>query len=139
MDNESRIYNCYSDSNSASSATCPRANPLSIETSCILELDGAFFLLFEVEADVPNVDLETVIVLGISRELATALLRAGICRCAITDTIPTPCDEVEFKCILAIGNNVFRVFEVENEEERLVLVRTTAEDALRLVQQGACI
>lgn len=93
----------------------------SIGANCIAEIDGKFFLLVEIEIG----DFEQVIVIRISAALAAQLLRAGVELCEIVTTIPTPIPgtQVNLICAFVVGENVFLVFNVENETDELVLVR----------------
>lgn len=99
---------------------------ISIGATCIAVINKQFFLLVEIEVKTPGVDIEEVIVIRLTREEARALIRAGITVCRIVEEIPAPGpgQEVEFKCVLVVNNEVFLVFEIENGTEKLVLVRS---------------
>ncbi|OPX90214.1 MAG: hypothetical protein A4E53_01100 [Pelotomaculum sp. PtaB.Bin104] len=88
--------------------------------TCIAEINGQFFLLVEIEIDVPCVDIEQVVVFRLCPAEAQALLDAGVATCTIVNEIP---EGAEFRCVLVVDNQAFLVFEVENATEELVLVR----------------
>jgi hypothetical protein len=98
---------------------------ISIGATCIAEIEGQFFLLVEIEIEIAGQEIEQVIVIRISSAQADILLRAGIERCTIVTTIPTPTQGVEVNliCVFVVGNFAFLVFDVENTTDRLVLVR----------------
>jgi len=96
-----------------------------VGATCIAKIDGKFFLAVEIEVEVPGIDIEPVIFIRITEKQAEILLRSGVKRCRIVDEeFWKPGEKVEFKCILVVERMAFRVFEVENKEEVLVLVRS---------------
>jgi hypothetical protein len=97
-------------------------DPISIGATCVARIDNRFFLLIEIEIDVPGTEIEEVIIMEITAAQAAALIAAGVMRCQIVDRIPTG-TEVELICAFVVGTNVFLVFNVENMTDRLVLVR----------------
>lgn len=98
---------------------------ISIGATCIAEINGRFFLLVEIEIEAGREEIEQVIVIRITAAQAQALLRAGVERCTIVTEIPTSRAgvEVELICVFVVGNFAFLVFDVENNFDRLVLVR----------------
>lgn len=99
--------------------------PIMVGATCVAQIDGRFFLLVEIEIEVPGFEREEVIIFEITAAEAAALLAAGVMRCQIVTTIPTPRPgmEVNLICVFVVGQNAFLVFDVENAEDRLVLVR----------------
>lgn len=95
---------------------------ISIGATCVAQISGRFFLLIEIEIDVAGREIEEVIIIEITSAQAAALIAAGVMRCQIVNTIPTG-REVNLICAFVVGENVFLVFNVENEIDRLVLVR----------------
>lgn len=96
-----------------------------IGATCIAEIQGRFFLLVEIEIEVPGPDIEEVVIFRITAAQAEALLRAGIDRCTIVNEIPK-CRrgvEADLICVFVVGDFAFLVFDVENNEDELVLVR----------------
>lgn len=100
-------------------------NMFRIGARCIAEIGGRFFLLVEVEIGPEGSEMEQVVIFRISAALAAALLSAGVRRCQIVNTIPTPMPgtEVNLICGFVEGGNIFLVFDVENSTDELVLVR----------------
>ncbi|WP_352420797.1 spore coat protein [Proteiniborus sp.] len=92
-----------------------------IGASCIAEINGMFFLLIEIEIG----NLERVFVIRISAALAAQLLSSGVELCEIVNRIPTstPGTEVNLICAFVVGENVFLVFNIENDTDELILVR----------------
>lgn len=95
---------------------------ISIGATCVAQISGRFFLLIEIEIDVAGREIEEVIIIEITSAQAAALIAAGVMRCQIVNTIPTG-REANLICAFVVGENVFLVFNVENEIDRLVLVR----------------
>lgn len=104
---------------------CSLERVIRIGATCIAEINGRFFLLVEIEIGVAGEEIEQVIVIRITAAQAQALLRAGVERCTIVTEIPTSRAgvEVELICVFVVGNFAFLVFDVENNFDRLVLVR----------------
>lgn len=100
-------------------------DPISIGGTCVAQIDGRFFLLVEIEIEVIGNEREEVIIFEITAGQAAALIAAGVMRCQIVNTIPTPSpgQEVNLICVFVVGQNAFLVFNVENATDRLVLVR----------------
>lgn len=100
-------------------------DPVSIGATCVAQIEGRFFLLIEIEIEVMNNEREEVIIFEITAAQAAALIAAGVMRCQIVNTIPTPSPgrEVNLICVFVVGQNAFLVFNVENATDRLVLVR----------------
>jgi hypothetical protein len=115
---------------------------VSIGANCLVQVDDRFFLLAEIEAIAPGVEIDPTIFIEISEFQFNALRDAGEEVCIIQDTIPVaePGLDVEFKCIFFINDQVFLVFDVENSTDEAVLVRVNPLDALRFLQQevGFC-
>lgn len=113
--------------------------PVFIGSNCIIENRGRFFLLAEIEAKVPGVEIDPVVIIRITRRQAERLLQNGVKRCRIFSRIPPtpPGLEREFKCIFQDRCDAFRIFEFENSIDEAFLVRTSLERACQLVQQGA--
>ena len=103
----------------------PNNDPIEIGATCVAHIDNKFFLLVEIEIEVMCFEREEVVVIEITEDQAEALIAAGVMRCQIVNTIPTPSPgrEVELICVFVVGQNAFLVFDVENNEDRLVLVR----------------
>lgn len=97
-------------------------NPITIGATCITQIDGNFFLLVEIEV---GSEIEEVIVFRITAVQAAQLLRLGVPRCGVSDTIPTsrPGTDVELICAFVVGDEVILVFDVENTSDEFVLVR----------------
>lgn len=102
-------------------------DPISIGGTCVAQIDGRFFLLIEIEIEIEVIgnEREEVIIFEITAAQAAALIAAGVMRCQIVNTIPTPSpgQEVNLICTFVVGENAFLVFNVENATDRLVLVR----------------
>jgi hypothetical protein len=103
----------------------PPTQVISIGAACIVEIDGQFFLLVEIEIKANDVGIEQIIVFSLTAAEAQALINAGVPVCETACEIPQPCpgEEIKFRCVLVIDNHAFLVFEIENRTERLVLVR----------------
>ncbi|WMM26310.1 hypothetical protein RBU61_06450 [Tissierella sp. MB52-C2] len=100
-------------------------DPIGIGATCVAQIDGRFFLLIEIEIEAAGFEREEVIIFEITAAQAAALIAAGVMRCRIVTTIPTPGpgQEVNLICAFVVGQNVFLVFNVENATDQLVLVR----------------
>jgi hypothetical protein len=104
-----------------------QAAPIRIGSNCIFQANNNFFLLVEVEAIAPGVEVDPIFIVRLTVPQANALIAAGVAVCEITDTPPTPMPgfEVEFKGVFVIDNTVaFQVFDVENSTDTAVLVVT---------------
>lgn len=95
---------------------------VTLGAQCIVQIDGRFFLLVEIETPV-----ERVIVIAITAAQFTALRLAGVPVCPIVNQVPTAVagTTVELRCTFIVGNEAFIVFEIEsNTMERLIIVRS---------------
>ena len=113
---------------------------LEIGANCILRLEDRFFLVVEVEADVPGVELEIFTIARIDKKTAKRLLCAGIELCEITNKVPKPTKgrEVEFICIFIDRDMAFALFDVEEGgEDQAVFVRISLEEAKCAIKKGA--
>jgi hypothetical protein len=104
---------------------------VSIGATCIVKINGKFFLLVEIEVE--DIQLEEFVFIRLSRCEAEKLLCEGIERCEIASRAPA---NGELKCILIIGDNAFAVFDVENAEDEAVLVRISLNRARILIRRG---
>jgi hypothetical protein len=101
--------------------------PINIGANCIFQANNNFYLLVEVEAKAPGVEVDPEFVVRLTVSQANALIAAGVPVCQVTDTPPTPVPglTVEFKGVFVIDNTVaFQVFDVENSTDTSVLVVT---------------
>ncbi len=112
---------------------------VTIGANCLVQIENRFFLLAEIEAVVPGVEIDPDIFIEINQAQFNALKNAGEPECTIQDTIPVaePGFNVEFKCVLFVNDQVFLVFDVENATDEAVLARTTPLEALRRIFGGA--
>lgn len=96
-------------------------NLITLGARCLLNIDGKFFLLLEIEIG----EQEQVIVIGITSDVAAALMSAGIEPCQVVTEIPTatPGTEVNLICVFVVDGFAFLVFDVENNFDVLVIVR----------------
>lgn len=115
--------------------------PIFIGANSIARIGDRFFLIVEVEARVPGVEIDPVFAVRITREQARRLMNAGVMRTIIQNTRPQPRPgfEVEFKGVLSANGRFFSVFDVENATDTSVLVRINREQARRLIRNGARI
>jgi hypothetical protein len=98
--------------------------PIRIGDACIIEINGRFFLIVEIEFN----NSETVVVIRISREQAIELIRDGVRNCPVFTTLPAEIQRraVELEGVFVVGNQAFLVFETERlreRSERLFVVR----------------
>lgn len=101
--------------------------PINIGANCIFQANNNFYLLVEVEAKAPGVEVDPEFVVRLTVPQANALIASGVQVCQVTDTPPTPAPglDVEFKGVFVIDNTVaFQVFDVENSTDNSVLVIT---------------
>jgi hypothetical protein len=113
---------------------------LEIGANCILRLKNRFFLVVEVETEVPGVELEIFTIARIDKETARRLLDAGIELCEIRNTVPKRKNgrEVEFICIFIDRDKAFALFDVEEGgEDKAVFVRISLEEAKCAIKKGA--
>lgn len=108
---------------------------LFISFSCIIKIDQKFFLLVEIESNIPCIDFDEVVIFKITKTQAEHFIAAGIELCRILDEIPTS-TKAEFVCVFIQDERAFLIFDLETEPEEVVLVRTTLEDAKRRLQHG---
>ena len=113
--------------------------PIFIGANSIARIGNRFFLIVEVEAKVPGVEVDPVFAVRLTREQARRLLNAGVMRTTIQNTRPQPRPglDVEFKGVLFANGRFFSVFDVENSTDTSVLVRINREQAQRLLRNGA--
>ncbi|MED4751824.1 hypothetical protein [Brevibacillus choshinensis] len=113
--------------------------PIFVGANSIARIGNRFFLIVEVEAKVPGVEIDPVFAVRITREQARRLLNAGVMRTIIQNTRPQsrPGFDVEFKGVLFANGRFFSVFDVENSTDISVLVRINREKAQRLIRNGA--
>ncbi|MDF2679158.1 MAG: hypothetical protein K0R47_348 [Brevibacillus sp.] len=113
--------------------------PIFIGANSIARIGNRFFLIVEVEAKVPGVEIDPVFAVRITRQQARRLLNAGVMRTIIQNTRPQPSPglEVEFKGVLFANGRFFSVFDIENSTDISVLVRISREQAQRLIRNGA--
>ena len=109
------------------SCECPiKVDAVRVEDTCLVELCESFFLLVELESNVPNVVLDTIVAISISKEQFKRFCKAGVKRCTIVDEEPIfgrNCPMAEFRCILILDGQAFRVFTVVNShQEEIILV-----------------
>jgi hypothetical protein len=112
---------------------------LEIGANCLLRLQNRFFLVVEVESEVPGVDLEIFIIARIDEDTARNLADAGLEFCEIRNTVPKRRMgvEVEFICIFIDRNQAFALFDVEDGGDNAVFVRISLEEARRAIRRGA--
>ncbi|MGG1661799.1 hypothetical protein [Brevibacillus sp. NRS-1366] len=117
----------------------PTMPPIFIGANSIAQIGERFFLIVEVEAKVPGVEIDPVFAVRITRQQAQRLLNAGVMRTTIQNTRPQPRPgfDVEFKGVLFANGRFFSVFDVENATDTSVLVRINREQARRLIRNGA--
>ncbi|MFP3392083.1 hypothetical protein [Brevibacillus sp. SIMBA_040] len=113
--------------------------PIFIGANSIARIGNRFFLIVEVEAKVPGVEVDPVFAVRLTREQARRLLNAGVMRTTIQNTRPRPRPglDIEFKGVLFANGRFFSVFDVENSTDTSVLVRINREQAQRLLRNGA--
>lgn len=101
------------------------SEPISIGATCIAEIDDQFFLLVEIEVEVPGDDIEQVVIFNITEDQAEDLMEAGVEECTIVDHItkPSPGTKIDLLCVFVVGNFAFLVFDVENSTDEFLLVR----------------
>ncbi|MBB4826210.1 hypothetical protein HNO89_003447 [Sporosarcina luteola] len=112
---------------------------VTIGANCIIKNGDRFFLLAEIEAEVPGVEIDPVVIIRITEEQAEKLIAGGLHLCPIQNQPPVapPGFEVEFKCIFQDNCRAFEIFEVENGTDDAVLVRISLEKACQEVASGA--
>ncbi|QRG66443.1 hypothetical protein [Brevibacillus choshinensis] len=115
--------------------------PIFIGANSIARIGNRFFLIVEVEAKVPGVEVDPVFAVRLTRDQARRLLNAGVMRTTIQNTRPQPRPglDVEFKGVLFANGRFFSVFDVENATDTSVLVRISRQRAMRLIRNGARI
>lgn len=92
---------------------------------CRVQLQGRFFLLVELEIGSGPNEIERVIVIEISQALFNALAgRVDLCEVRTTLPNTPPGTTLDLLCTFVLGNEAFIVFEIENRNERLVIVRS---------------
>jgi hypothetical protein len=90
---------------------------ITIGDACIIEVNGRFFLLVDINFD----NFDTVLVIRISRTTARILSERGIRNCPVFTTLPTDIQRVavDLECVFTVGDDAFLVFETERAAERL--------------------
>ncbi|NQF14441.1 hypothetical protein HPY31_11020 [Brevibacillus sp. HB1.3] len=113
--------------------------PITIGANSIAKIGNRFFLIVEVEAKAPGVEIDPVFAVRTTPQQARALIKAGVMRTIIQNTRPRACPglKVEFKGVLFANGRFFSVFDVENSTDISVLVRISRERAQRLIRNGA--
>lgn len=113
--------------------------PVTIGANSIAQIGNRFFLIVEVEAKAPGVEIDPVFAVRTTAAQARALRNAGVMRTIIQNRRPrpTPGKKVEFKGVLFANGRFFSVFDVENSTDISVLVRISEERAERLIRNGA--
>lgn len=112
---------------------------VTIGSRCIIKNLNRFFLLAEIEAKAPGVEIDPIIIIRITRFQAMRLLRGGLKLCPIRTTKPkaTKGLTVEFKCVFIDQGRAFAIFDVENSTDEAVLVRISLQRARELIRKGA--
>lgn len=115
--------------------------PIFIGANSVAQIGDRFFLIVEVEAVVPGVEVDPVFAVRLTADQARRLIQAGVMRTRIQNTRPQarPGLEVEFKGVLFANGRFFSVFDVENSTDISVLVRISRERARTLIRNGARI
>ncbi|WP_082129675.1 hypothetical protein [Aneurinibacillus tyrosinisolvens] len=115
------------------------SSTVEIGSRCIIRNQGRFFLLAEIEAKAPGVEIDPIIIIRLTNDQARRLLRGGLKLCPIRNTRPrsTPGLKVEFKCIFIDRGRAFSIFDVENSTDNAVLVRISLQRARELIRRGA--
>jgi hypothetical protein len=115
--------------------------PVTIGANSIAKIGNRFFLIVEVEAKSPGVEIDPVFGVRTTAQQAGSLIRAGVKRTIFRKTPPTPSrgKKVELKGVLFANGRIFSVFDVENATDVSVLVRINREQANRLIRGGARI
>lgn len=112
---------------------------IKIGSNCIIELGGdRAFLLTEIEAKVPGVEIDPIVIVRLTRDQARRLAEAGEPVCTVSETIPESSAgvAVEFKCIFIAAPDAFLIFDVENATDEAVLVPIGLSEARDLVKTG---
>ncbi|USG68138.1 hypothetical protein NDK47_13000 [Brevibacillus ruminantium] len=115
--------------------------PITIGANSIAKIGDRFFLIVEVEAKAPGVEIDPVFAVRTTPQQARRLINAGVMRTIIQNRRPQarPGKKVEFKGVLFANGRFFSVFDVENSTDISVLVRISQEKAQRLIRNGARI
>ncbi|MET3289184.1 hypothetical protein EDM56_21750 [Brevibacillus fluminis] len=118
-----------------------KTQPVTIGANSIAKIGNRFFLIVEVEAKSPGVEIDPVFAVRTTPQQARSLIRAGVMRTIIQNKVPKPSrgKKVEFKGVLFANGQFFSVFDVENTTDISVLVRISRERAQRLIRGGARI
>ncbi|GED69410.1 hypothetical protein BRE01_31120 [Brevibacillus reuszeri] len=113
--------------------------PITIGANSIARIGDRFFLIVEVEAKAPGVEIDPVFAVRTTPQQARSLINAGVMRTIIQNRRPQarPGTKVEFKGVLSANGRFFSVFDVENSTDISVLVRISRERAQRLIRNGA--
>ncbi|MFE0555114.1 hypothetical protein ACFW1P_04150 [Paenibacillus sp. NPDC058910] len=115
--------------------------PVTIGANSIAKIGEQFFLIVEVEAKSPGVEIDPVFAVRTTAQQARSLIRAGVMRTIFQPKPPTPSPgkKVELKGVLFANGRIFSVFDVENSTDVSVLVRINREQANKLIRGGARI
>lgn len=115
--------------------------PVTIGANSIAKIGNRFFLIVEVEAKSPGVEIDPVFGVRTTAKQAGSLIRAGVMRTIFQKTPPTPSrgKKVELKGVLFANGRIFSVFDVENTTDVSVLVRINREQANKLIRGGTRI
>ncbi|MFD0618247.1 hypothetical protein ACFQZR_12305 [Paenibacillus sp. GCM10027629] len=115
--------------------------PITIGANSIAKIGNRFFLIVEVEAKAPGVEIDPVFGVRTTAKQAASLIKAGVMRTIFKKTPPKPSStkKVELKGVLFANGRIFSVFDVENTTDVSVLVRINREQANKLIRGGARI
>ncbi|EPY05006.1 hypothetical protein PAALTS15_22453 [Paenibacillus alvei TS-15] len=118
-----------------------KVQPITIGANSIAKIGNRFFLIVEVEAKAPGVEIDPVFAVRTTAKQAASLIRAGVMRTIFRDKPPKPSagKTVELKGVLFANGRIFSVFDVENSTDVSVLVRINRNEANRLIRGGARI
>lgn len=118
-----------------------KTQPITIGANSIAKIGNQFFLIVEVEAKAPGVEIDPVFAVRTTPQQARRLINAGVMRTIIQNRRPQarPGTKVEFKGVLFANGQFFSVFDVENSTDVSVLVRISRVRAQRLIRGGARI
>ncbi|WP_240419469.1 hypothetical protein [Paenibacillus periandrae] len=117
------------------------SQPVTIGANSIAKIGNRFFLIVEVEAKSPGVEIDPVFAVRTTSQQAVSLIRAGVKRTIFQNSPPTPSrgKKVELKGVLFANGRIFSVFDVENSTDISVLVRINRKKADQLIRGGARI
>lgn len=115
--------------------------PVTIGANSLARIGNQFFLIAEIEAKAPGVEIDPVFAIRTTPQQAASLIRAGVRRTKFQRTPPTPSrgKDVELKGVLFANGQIFEVFDVENSSDISVLVRINVAKAQQLISRGVRI